>query len=95
MQVPRAPTREVLSLRAYSALTSLNCLRRDGCTLWQSPDVARIAAVVENKVELLEFRIRDTVDILRDVGIKKKVRTSFGVRSTFTYQNIVCYWRIF
>ena len=70
--MPRAPTREVLSLRAYSALNALNSLRRDGCVLWQSPAVAKVAAVVENKVELLEFRIRDTVDIVKDVGVKKK-----------------------
>ena len=62
----------MLSLRAYSALNALNSLRRDGCALWQSPDVARVAAVVENKVELLEIRIKESVDILKDVGVKKK-----------------------
>ena len=65
----------MLSLRAYSALNALNSLRRDGCALWQSPDVARVAAVVENKVELLEIRIKDSVDILKDVGAKKKALT--------------------
>ena len=73
MEVPRAPTREVLSLRAYSALGQLNTLRRDSCALWQSPEVATIASLVEKKVELQELRMRD--DILKDVGAKKKALT--------------------
>jgi len=72
VQVPRAPTREVLSLRAYSVLNELSVLRREACALWQSPAVATVAAKMEAKVEQLEFRIRDSVDILKDVGIKKK-----------------------
>ena len=63
VQVPRAPTREVLSLRAYSVINELNVLRRDACALWQSPAVAHVAAKIEAKVEQYEFRIRDSADI--------------------------------
>ena len=37
VKVPRAPTREVLSVRAYTTRRELNTLRRNACMLWQSP----------------------------------------------------------
>ena len=72
VQVPRAPTREVLSLRAYSVINEMNVLRRDACCLWQSPAVAHVAAKIESEVERYMFRIRDSVNIQKDVGMKKK-----------------------
>ena len=42
VRVPRAPTREVLSMRAYSAQRQLKRLRRDASTLWQSASIAPV-----------------------------------------------------
>jgi len=42
VRVPRAPTREVLSMRAYSVHRQLKRLRRDAATLWQSPSIAPV-----------------------------------------------------
>jgi hypothetical protein len=46
VRVPRAPTREVLSMRAYSAQRQLKRLRRDAATLWQSPGIAPVSTLV-------------------------------------------------
>ena len=43
VKVPRAPTREVLSMRAYSVQRQLKRLRRDAAMLWQSPTIAPVS----------------------------------------------------
>ena len=45
VRVPRAPTREVLSMRAYSAQRQLKQLRREASTLWQSPSIAPVSFI--------------------------------------------------
>jgi abnormal spindle-like microcephaly-associated protein len=50
VKVPRAPTREVLSIRAYAAIRELNSLRRNACLLWQSPAVAKVVTRIETEV---------------------------------------------
>lgn len=72
VRVPRAPTREVLSMRAYSVRRDLNILRRNACALWRSPMMANMAARVEVEVEKFRFRIRDDRALAKDIGVKKK-----------------------
>ena len=71
VKVPRAPTRETLSLRAYSVQKEMNTLRRNACLLMQSPDVANILEKLEVEVEKHRFEIRKDKAINKDVGLKK------------------------
>ena len=50
VKVPRAPTKEVLSMRAYTVRREMNRLRRRACTLWQTPAVAKVIARMETEV---------------------------------------------
>ena len=72
VKVPRAPTREVLSLRAYTVQREINRLRRNACTLLQSPDVANVLAKLEYEIEQHRFEMRKDKAIHKDVGMKKK-----------------------
>jgi hypothetical protein len=69
--VPRAPTREVLSMRAYSARRQLNRLRRLACVLWQTPEVATVVTRMEVEVEKKRFMVRHDKSLNRDVGMKR------------------------
>lgn len=72
VKVPRAPTREILSLRAYTVQREMNRLRRNACTLLQSPDVANVLAKLEYEIEKHRFEMRKDKAIHKDVGMKKK-----------------------
>ena len=72
VKVPRAPTREVLSLRAYTVQREMNRLRRNACTLLQSPDIANVLAKLEYEIEKHRFEMRKDKAIHKDVGMKKK-----------------------
>ena len=72
VKVPRAPTREVLSLRAYTVQREMNRLRRNACTLLQTPDVANVLAKLEFEIEKHRFEMRQDKAIHKDVGMKKK-----------------------
>ncbi len=50
VKVPRAPTKEVLSVRAYTVRREMNRLRRRACMLWQTPAVAKVIARMETEV---------------------------------------------
>ena len=71
VRVPRAPTREALSLRAYTARREMNRLRRHACTLWQTPGVAQVITRVEIEIERKGLMIRKDRSINKDVGMKK------------------------
>ena len=59
VKVPRAPTREVLSMRAYSVQRQLKRLRRDAAMLWQSPAIAPVSPndLYYNLILLATFHI--------------------------------------
>ena len=71
VRVPRAPTREVLSMRAYTARREMNRLRRHACTLWQTPSVAQVITRVEIEIEKKGLMIRKDRSLNKDVGMKK------------------------
>ncbi len=70
-RVPRAPTKEALSLRAYSARRELNRLRRNACTLWQTPGIARVVSKVEAEIEANRLLVRKDRCLNKDVGMKQ------------------------
>jgi len=71
VKVPRAPTREVMSMRAYTARREMNRLRRAACKIWQSRDVAAVIGKVEFEIEKLRLIIRKDRNITKDVGMKQ------------------------
>merc|ERR1712209_335978 len=68
-----APTREVLSLRAYTARREMNRLRRNACKLWQSSHVASVVTRLELEIDKLRLVIRKDRNFNRDVGMKQKL----------------------
>jgi len=73
VKVPRAPTREVMSMRAYTAKREMNRLRRSACRLWQSKPVASVISKLEVEVERMRLAIRKDKNINKDVGMKQKI----------------------
>ena len=71
VKVPRAPTREVMSMRAYTARREMNRLRRAACKIWQSREVASVIGKVEFEIEKLRLVIRKDRNITKDVGMKQ------------------------
>jgi len=71
VKVPRAPTREVMSMRAYTARREMNRLRRAACKIWQSREVAAVIGKVEFEIEKLRLIIRKDRNITKDVGMKQ------------------------
>ena len=63
-----APTREVLSLRAYTAKRKMARLRRSACLLYQSQPVAFVARTVEGEVEKNRLSIRADKHFHQDLG---------------------------
>ena len=59
VKVPRAPTREVLSVRAYTTRRELNTLRRNACLLWQSPGMAQVITKIETEIEMHRIVMRN------------------------------------
>lgn len=79
--VKLAPTREVLSFRAYSQHRRLNQLRRAACKLFQSQEVVHVVQKVEVEVE------SDRLYIRKD----RKVHADLGKFSDFNYLYIECH----
>ena len=75
MKVPRAPTRKVVSMRAYTAKREMNRLRRAAFKLWQSCEVLSIIGKVEYETEKLRLAIRKDRNITKDVGMKLEILT--------------------
>ena len=73
VKVPRAPTREVMSIRAYTVNREMNRLRRAACKLWQSRAVATIIERMELEIEKLRLVIRKDKQINKDIGMKQKI----------------------
>ncbi|KAH9505368.1 hypothetical protein Btru_058528 [Bulinus truncatus] len=72
--VPRlAPTKEVLSFRAYAARRRLNRLRRSACELYQSKAVVNIICKIEVEVDSRRLAARKDKMIHADLGIRQRL----------------------
>ncbi|XP_041377587.1 abnormal spindle-like microcephaly-associated protein homolog [Gigantopelta aegis] len=69
----RAPTKEVLSFRAYAARRRLNRLRRAACRLYQSEQVIPVIIKIEAEVEKLGLAVRKDRMLHADIGIKQRI----------------------
>ncbi|XP_013394208.1 abnormal spindle-like microcephaly-associated protein homolog [Lingula anatina] len=68
-----APTKEVLSLRAYSARRRLNRLRRTACLLFQSEAFVMGVRKIEAEIETGHLAVRKDRKLHADLGIKQVV----------------------
>lgn len=75
--VKLAPTKEVLSIRAYSARRRLNQLRRSACNLFQKKEIVRVVQKLEAEIESLRLVIRKDKKVHADLGVCK-IQTGEG-----------------
>eukprot|EP00057_Strongylocentrotus_purpuratus_P032518 XP_787918.3 PREDICTED: abnormal spindle-like microcephaly-associated protein homolog isoform X1 [Strongylocentrotus purpuratus] len=72
-KVGPAPSREDISLRAYTARRRLNRLRRGACMVFQSEPVIRVMQKLEAEVEKGRIVVRSDKMLHADLGIKQEL----------------------
>ncbi|KFO28611.1 Abnormal spindle-like microcephaly-associated protein like protein, partial [Fukomys damarensis] len=73
ISVPRAPTKDEMSLRAYTARCRLNKLRRTACHLFTSEKMVRAIKKLEIEIEAKRLIVRKDRHLWKDVGERQKV----------------------
>ncbi|PNJ50121.1 ASPM isoform 1 [Pongo abelii] len=73
ISVPRAPTKEEMSLRAYTARCRLNRLRRAACRLFTSEKMIKAIKKLEIEIEARRLIVRKDRHLWKDVGERQKV----------------------
>ncbi|XP_067661837.1 abnormal spindle-like microcephaly-associated protein homolog [Haliotis asinina] len=68
-----APSKEVLSIRAYTARRRLNRLRRAACQLYQSEKSVNVIMKLEYEVEKKRISVRKDRMVHADIGIKQRI----------------------
>ncbi|XP_058389715.1 abnormal spindle-like microcephaly-associated protein isoform X2 [Diceros bicornis minor] len=73
ISVPRAPTKDEVSLRAYTARCRLNRLRRKACHLFTSEKMVKAIKKLEIEIEARRLTVRKDRHLWKDVGERQKV----------------------
>ncbi|NXD14361.1 ASPM protein, partial [Nothocercus nigrocapillus] len=71
--VPKAPTKDEVSLKAYTAQRRLNKLRRAACRLFTSEKMVKAIKKLEVEVESRRLLVRKDRHLWKDVGERQKV----------------------
>ncbi|XP_035189331.1 abnormal spindle-like microcephaly-associated protein isoform X2 [Oxyura jamaicensis] len=71
--VPKAPTKDEVSLKAYTARRRLNKLRRDACRLFTSEKMVKAIKKLEVEIETRRLLVRRDRHLWKDVGERQKV----------------------
>ncbi|XP_059677650.1 abnormal spindle-like microcephaly-associated protein [Gavia stellata] len=71
--VPKAPTKDEASLKAYTARRKLNKLRRDACRLFTSETMVKAIKKLEVEIETKRLLVRRDRHLWKDVGERQKV----------------------
>ncbi|NXG60204.1 ASPM protein, partial [Hemiprocne comata] len=71
--VPKAPTKDEASLKAYTARRKLNKLRRDACRLFTSETMVKAIKRLEVEIETRRLLVRRDRHLWKDVGERQKV----------------------
>ncbi|XP_073427821.1 abnormal spindle-like microcephaly-associated protein [Dendrobates tinctorius] len=71
--VPKAPTKEEVSLKAYTARCRLNRLRRSACRLFTSEPVVRAIRRLEVEIEARRLLVRKDRHLWKDIGERQKL----------------------
>ncbi|XP_063796189.1 abnormal spindle-like microcephaly-associated protein [Pseudophryne corroboree] len=73
VSVLKAPTKEEVSLKAYTARCRLNRLRRSACRLFTSDPVVRAIRRLEVEIEARRLLVRKDRHLWKDVGERQKI----------------------
>ncbi|NXN56031.1 ASPM protein, partial [Rynchops niger] len=73
ISVPKAPTKDEASLKAYTAHRKLNKLRREACRLFTSETMVKAIKKLEVEIETRRLLIRRDRHLWKDVGERQKV----------------------
>ncbi|EPQ19444.1 Abnormal spindle-like microcephaly-associated protein like protein [Myotis brandtii] len=73
LSVPRAPTKEEVSLRAYTARRRLNHLRHAACRLFTSESMVKAIKKLEVEIAARRLAVRRDRHLWKDVGERQKV----------------------
>uniref|UniRef100_A0A8D1AH97 Calponin-homology (CH) domain-containing protein n=1 Tax=Sus scrofa TaxID=9823 RepID=A0A8D1AH97_PIG len=73
ISVPRAPTKDEVSLRAYTAQCRLNRLRRAACRLFTSEKMVKAMKKLEIEIEARRLIVRKDRHLWKDVGERQKI----------------------
>ncbi|XP_013377331.1 PREDICTED: abnormal spindle-like microcephaly-associated protein [Chinchilla lanigera] len=73
ISVPRAPTKDEMSLRAYTARCRLNRLRRTACRMFTSEKMVKAIKKLEIEIEAKRLIVRKDRHLWKDVGERQKV----------------------
>ncbi|NWH60292.1 ASPM protein, partial [Geococcyx californianus] len=71
--VPKAPTKDEASLKAYTAHRKLNKLRRAACRLFTSETMVKAIKKLEAEIETRRLLVRRDRHLWKDVGERQKV----------------------
>ncbi|KAM6396614.1 LOW QUALITY PROTEIN: abnormal spindle-like microcephaly-associated protein [Pluvialis apricaria] len=73
ISVPKAPTKDEASLKAYTARRKLNKLRRDACRLFTSETMVKAIKKLEVEIETRRLLVRRDRHLWKDVGERQKI----------------------
>ncbi|XP_027521926.1 abnormal spindle-like microcephaly-associated protein [Corapipo altera] len=73
MSLPKAPTKDEASLKAYTAHRKLNKLRREACRLFTSETMVRAIKKLEVEIETRRLLVRRDRHLWKDIGERQKV----------------------
>ncbi|CAN8217760.1 unnamed protein product [Coccothraustes coccothraustes] len=71
--LPKAPTKDEASLKAYTARRRLNGLRRAACRLFTSESMVRAIQRLEGEIETRRLLVRRDRHLWKDIGERQKV----------------------
>ncbi|XP_077308892.1 abnormal spindle-like microcephaly-associated protein [Lithobates pipiens] len=73
VSVPKAPTKEEVSMKAYTARCRLNRLRRSACRLFTSDPVVKAIRRLEVEIEARRLLVRKDRHLWKDIGERQKI----------------------
>ncbi|XP_058890747.1 abnormal spindle-like microcephaly-associated protein isoform X2 [Acipenser ruthenus] len=73
IHVPKAPTKEEMSFKKYTANCRLNRLRRAACRLFASEDMVKAIRRLELEIEARRLLVRKDRHLWKDIGERQKV----------------------
>ncbi|NXD22331.1 ASPM protein, partial [Spelaeornis formosus] len=73
MSLPKAPTKDEASLKAYTARRKLNRLRREACRLFTSAAMVKAIQKLEVEIETRRLLVRRDRHLWKDIGERQKV----------------------
>ena len=82
-----APTKEDMSLKAYSMKRRLNRLRKSACVLFQSDPIVRVIEKVEREIECGRLAVRTDRKLHADLG--EYTHSHFCRNSKYSYKILV------